>query len=66
MKPTVVQRRFRSAFGLAGRNRFRSTDQERAKEFWTTAVGFDLVRDESHGDERWIEVQPLAAPSGSS
>jgi predicted enzyme related to lactoylglutathione lyase len=33
-------------------------DQERAKEFWTTQVGFELNRDESYGDERWIEVSP--------
>ena len=33
-------------------------DQERAKEFWTTRVGFELRRDESYGDERWIEVSP--------
>lgn len=38
--------------------------QERPKEFWTTAVGFDLVRDKSYGDERCIEVQPPATPSG--
>jgi len=33
-------------------------DQERAKQFWTTRVGFELRRDESYGDERWIEVSP--------
>ena len=33
-------------------------DQEDAKEFWTTRVGFELRRDESYGDERWIEVGP--------
>jgi lactoylglutathione lyase len=33
-------------------------DQERAKEFWTTLMGFELRRDESYGDERWIEVSP--------
>jgi catechol 2,3-dioxygenase-like lactoylglutathione lyase family enzyme len=33
-------------------------DQERAKEFWTSRVGFELRRDESYGDERWIEVSP--------
>src|SRR5215217_5174092 len=33
-------------------------DQERAKEFWTKRMGFDLRRDESFGDERWIEVSP--------
>lgn len=33
-------------------------DQERAKEFWTQRMGFELRRDESYGDERWIEVSP--------
>ena len=33
-------------------------DQERAKAFWTEAVGFEPVRDETFGDERWIEVAP--------
>jgi predicted enzyme related to lactoylglutathione lyase len=33
-------------------------DQARAKEFWTEVIGFDLVRDETYGDERWIEVAP--------
>ena len=33
-------------------------DQERAKRFWTEQVGFDVVRDERYGDERWIEVGP--------
>jgi predicted enzyme related to lactoylglutathione lyase len=33
-------------------------DQERAREFWTDRVGFTLRRDESYGDERWIEVSP--------
>ncbi len=37
-------------------------DQARAKDFWTTRLGFDVVTDESYGDERWIEVSP---PSGS-
>jgi predicted enzyme related to lactoylglutathione lyase len=36
-------------------------DQERAKEFWTTRLGFELRRDESYGDERWIEVGPPGA-----
>jgi hypothetical protein len=30
-------------------------DQERAKEFWTR-VGFEVMQDETYGDERWIEV----------
>jgi lactoylglutathione lyase len=35
-------------------------DQERAKAFWTTRIGFELRRDEVYGDERWIEVSPPA------
>ena len=33
-------------------------DQDRAQQFWTTRMGFELWRDESYGDERWIEVSP--------
>ena len=33
-------------------------DQQRAKEFWIERMGFELRRDESFGDERWIEVSP--------
>ena len=33
-------------------------DQERAKAFWTEQMGFELARDETYGDERWIEVSP--------
>ena len=36
-------------------------DQERAKAFWTEQVGFSTVRDDSYGDERWIEVGPPGA-----
>ena len=32
-------------------------DQERAREFWTGAIGFNVVMDERYGDERWIEVE---------
>jgi predicted enzyme related to lactoylglutathione lyase len=32
-------------------------DQERAKEFWTATMGFELVRDVTYGDERWLEVR---------
>ena len=32
-------------------------DQERAKQFWTGAIGFGVVMDEVYGDERWIEVE---------
>ena len=34
-------------------------DQERSKEFWVDRLGFELRRDESYGDERWIEVEVL-------
>src|SRR5918993_5162527 len=37
-------------------------DQARAKEFWTEKIGFTATRDETYGDERWIEVTP---PDGS-
>ena len=33
-------------------------DQECAKAFWTEQVGFGTERDDSYGDERWIEVRP--------
>jgi hypothetical protein len=33
-------------------------DQERANEFWMNRMGFELRRDESYGEERWIEVSP--------
>jgi lactoylglutathione lyase len=33
-------------------------DQVRAREFWTSQVGFEVISDESYGDERWIEVSP--------
>jgi predicted enzyme related to lactoylglutathione lyase len=33
-------------------------DQQAALEFWTTTMGFSLVRDDTYGDERWIEVKP--------
>lgn len=36
-------------------------DQERAKTFWTGAMGFDLVQDAPYGEERWLEVR---APGG--
>jgi hypothetical protein len=32
-----------------------------AKQFWTAAIGCDVVMDESYDDERWIEVEaPIA------
>ena len=30
-------------------------DQEQAREFWTGPARFELARDETFGDERWIE-----------
>jgi predicted enzyme related to lactoylglutathione lyase len=34
-------------------------DQERAKEFWTTRMGFDVTLDAPYGgSERWLEVAP--------
>jgi predicted enzyme related to lactoylglutathione lyase len=33
-------------------------DQQAALEFWTTTMGFRVVRDDTYGDERWIEVTP--------
>jgi lactoylglutathione lyase len=37
-------------------------DQAKAKDFWTGKIGFTATRDETYGDERWIEVTP---PDGS-
>ena len=37
-------------------------DQERAVDFWTKRIGFELKRDASFGDERWIEVSPEGGP----
>ena len=38
-------------------------DQDRAKEFWTNTMGFELLQDVPMGDDfgggRWIEVTPL-------
>jgi lactoylglutathione lyase len=34
-------------------------DEVRAKEFWTTRMGFDVTLDETYGGgQRWIEVAP--------
>jgi lactoylglutathione lyase len=33
-------------------------DQHAAMEFWTTCMGFEVVRDDRYGGERWIEVRP--------
>jgi predicted enzyme related to lactoylglutathione lyase len=36
-------------------------DLDRAKQFWTERMGFEAARDETYGDERWVEVQPPGA-----
>lgn len=33
-------------------------DEVRAREFWATRMGFKVTRDETYGEERWIEVSP--------
>jgi predicted enzyme related to lactoylglutathione lyase len=33
-------------------------DQPAALAFWTERAGFEVTRDETYGDERWIEVAP--------
>ena len=33
-------------------------DQQQAKQFWTTRMGFSVTQDEAYGDERWVEVAP--------
>jgi lactoylglutathione lyase len=32
-------------------------DQGRALRFWTETLGFELHRDLTYGDERWVEVR---------
>ena len=32
-------------------------DQDRAKQFWTEQLGFELVQDAPYGEERWLEVR---------
>jgi lactoylglutathione lyase len=40
-------------------------DQDRALDFWTRQVGFELRRDEPMGERaRWLEVAPPGAQSG--
>jgi len=31
-------------------------DQDRALDFWTQTLGFELAQDAPYGDERWLEV----------
>jgi lactoylglutathione lyase len=33
-------------------------DQQAALDFWTMGMGFELIRDDAYGNERWIEVRP--------
>jgi lactoylglutathione lyase len=34
-------------------------DQDRAKEFWTSKAGFEVVQDTPYGtDGRWLEITP--------
>jgi predicted enzyme related to lactoylglutathione lyase len=38
-------------------------DQERAKEFWTSQIGFEVRTDAPYGEGgRWIELQPPDGP----
>jgi lactoylglutathione lyase len=32
-------------------------DQDRALDFWTNKIGFELAQDAPYGDERWLEVR---------
>jgi lactoylglutathione lyase len=32
-------------------------NQDRAKQFWTGKLGFELVQDAPYGNERWLEVR---------
>lgn len=38
-------------------------DQDAARTFWTDRIGFEVTKDETYGDERWIEV---TAPDGTT
>jgi predicted enzyme related to lactoylglutathione lyase len=33
-------------------------DQERAKEFWTKRIGFEVTTDEPYAGGRWLELTP--------
>jgi predicted enzyme related to lactoylglutathione lyase len=33
-------------------------DQERAKEFWTMRIGFEVTTDAPYADGRWLELTP--------
>ena len=36
-------------------------DQERAREFYTGVLGFEVVADQAMGDMRWVQVRPVGA-----
>ncbi|MFC5826957.1 VOC family protein [Nonomuraea insulae] len=33
-------------------------DQQRAVDFWTGKLGFEVTTDLPYGEDRWVEVQP--------
>lgn len=33
-------------------------DRQRARDFWTSKMGFEIHTDEPYGDGRWLEVAP--------
>ncbi|MBG0831842.1 VOC family protein [Planomonospora sp. ID67723] len=37
------------------------SDQERAKDFYVTALGFEVVADRQMGPVRWLQVAPAGA-----
>ncbi|WP_188191353.1 VOC family protein [Nonomuraea sp. SYSU D8015] len=39
-------------------------DQQRAVDFWTAKVGFEITKDMPYGEDRWIEVQPPGGGTG--
>jgi predicted enzyme related to lactoylglutathione lyase len=40
-----------------GKVRIGVRDQERARRFWVTAMGCEVVQDQTYGEERWLEVR---------
>lgn len=36
-------------------------DQEAAKAFYTRKLGFSVLRDDSFGDQRWVQLAPTGA-----
>ena len=39
------------------------SDQDRARDFYTEALGLEVRVDDSFGDARWLEVGPPSGPS---